>query len=89
LLARFPNTIRGLIPIFQIVILVIIGYYQYNITGAYFLAITKGVSMQTILIILIILILLGIIPARRRYGNSSLLGLLLVILLIGYLLGWF
>ena len=45
--------------------------------------------MQTLLIILIILILLGIIPARRRYGNVSLLGLLLVILLLGFLLGWF
>jgi len=45
--------------------------------------------METLLIILIILILLGIIPARRRYGNVSLLGLLLVIFLIGLLLGWF
>ena len=45
--------------------------------------------MQTLLIILIILILLGIIPARRRYGNVSFLGLLLVILLLGFLLGWF
>ena len=45
--------------------------------------------MQTLLIILIILILLGVIPARRRYGNISLLGLLVVIFLIGLLLGWF
>jgi len=45
--------------------------------------------MQTLLIILIVLILLGVIPARRRYGNVSLLSLLVVIFLIGLLLGWF
>ena len=45
--------------------------------------------MNTLLIIIIVLILIGIVPARRRYGNVSLLGLLIVIALLGLLLGWF
>jgi len=44
--------------------------------------------MQTLLIILIVLILLGIIPAHRRYGNISLGGLLLVLLLFAILFNW-
>ena len=48
----------------------------------------KGDSMETLLIIIIVLILLGIIPARKRLGNISLLGLLLVIVLFGLLFGW-
>ena len=43
--------------------------------------------METLLIVLIVLILLGIIPARARFGNISLLGLLLVIILLAVLLG--
>ncbi len=45
--------------------------------------------METLLIILIILILLGIIPARKRFGDISLLGLIVIIVLLGFLLGWF
>jgi len=45
--------------------------------------------METLLIIIIVLILLGIIPARKRIGNISLLGLLVVIGLLGLLFGWF
>lgn len=45
--------------------------------------------METLLIILIVLILLGIIPARKRFGNVSLVGLIFVLVLLGLLFGWF
>ena len=44
--------------------------------------------MQTLLIILIVLILIGMVPARRRCGNISLGGLLLVLLLFAILFNW-
>ncbi len=50
--------------------------------------------LTTILIILLILLLIGALPVwphSRRWGyrGSGLLGLLLLILILGLLLGWF
>lgn len=48
--------------------------------------------MSTLLLILIILLLLGAIPVGRRYGargGISIGGLILLLLILGLIFGWF
>jgi hypothetical protein len=47
--------------------------------------------METLLLILLVLFLLGFVPVRTRYGNTGggFVGLLIVIILLGFLFGWF
>ena len=48
--------------------------------------------MSTLLTILIILLLLGAIPVGRRYGTRggiSIGGLILLLLILGLVFGWF
>jgi hypothetical protein len=50
--------------------------------------------MGTILLIILVLLLLGALPVWPHsrswgYGGSGLLGLLLLLVIIGLLLGWF
>jgi hypothetical protein len=59
-----------------------------------FLRIKEDFIMGTILLIVLILLLLGALPVwpysrSWGYGGSGLLGLLLLLVIIGLLLGWF
>lgn len=47
--------------------------------------------METLLLILLVLFILGFVPVRTRYGNTGggLVGLIIVIILLGFIFGWF